>query len=282
MTNEEQRDFVSENNKKLYVDTNIAEIALPNEEVYTVINTINEPFSAEEEVNKNADVLNELQEPFNFETHKEIDNTLEEVRIAYTPKDKTKHFKYENPKLNTPINDAPIIIPKFRPVREILSQFEPKYKNIEDDEVFHKGSFRTKVKEALDELKQADIDVKNVVHEGIAEDNLDETFDFDQVIEDTKPKSNVTPNLQDLTENFDIKSIKNRVLDTRRTASAADLNPRQAKGKVSNIVVRMTSFDRIELDKKEVPINIKEMPRKRSVSEKIALFEVSQQRVSVI
>lgn len=61
----------------------------------------------------------------------------------------------------------------------------------------------------------------------------------------------------------------------RRTKSYAELDLGEAvKGKVLQMIVRINSMENILVEKKEV-ISAKERPRKMSVSEKIALFEVS-------
>lgn len=61
--------------------------------------------------------------------------------------------------------------------------------------------------------------------------------------------------------------------EMKRSKSVAELDIGDTvKGKVHRMIVRINSIEKIELEKKE--INVKERPRKRLVSEKIALFEV--------
>ncbi|XP_072941173.1 uncharacterized protein [Epargyreus clarus] len=67
--------------------------------------------------------------------------------------------------------------------------------------------------------------------------------------------------------------IGNNDSDIKKSRSLAELDFGDAmKGKVRNMIVRMNSLERINLGRKEI-IDIKERPRTRSVSEKIALFE---------
>lgn len=62
--------------------------------------------------------------------------------------------------------------------------------------------------------------------------------------------------------------------DMRRTKSVAELDLGDAvKGKVNKIISRINSFDLLEEKNQS---KVKDLPRKRSVSEKIALFEVSK------
>ncbi|RVE46079.1 hypothetical protein evm_009243 [Chilo suppressalis] len=79
------------------------------------------------------------------------------------------------------------------------------------------------------------------------------------------------------TEKTDFKRSRSRSDDSsraQRTKSVADLDLGDAvKGKVHNMIVRMNSVEMLNVEKKEV-ISAKERPRKKSVSEKIALFEL--------
>ncbi|CAH2987675.1 unnamed protein product [Chilo suppressalis] len=78
------------------------------------------------------------------------------------------------------------------------------------------------------------------------------------------------------TEKTDFKRSRSRSDDSsraQRIKSVADLDLGDAvKGKVHNMIVRMNSVEMLNVEKKEV-ISAKERPRKKSVSEKIALFE---------
>lgn len=71
------------------------------------------------------------------------------------------------------------------------------------------------------------------------------------------------------------KSTFDKESNLKKAKSVAELDLGDAvKGKVHDIIVRMRSVDRSGGEKREV-ISVKERPRKKSVSEKIALFEVS-------
>lgn len=63
-------------------------------------------------------------------------------------------------------------------------------------------------------------------------------------------------------------------IEIKRELSYAEVDLGDAvKGRVRDMIVRMVSLERLDLEKKGI-IDIKEKPRIGSVSEKIALFEV--------
>lgn len=86
--------------------------------------------------------------------------------------------------------------------------------------------------------------------------------------------SNETPSLDYVLNK--LSRYKSSFEDTnlKKSKSVAELDLGDAvRGKVQDMIVRMKSVERLGVEKREV-INARERPRKKSVSEKIALFEV--------
>ncbi|KAL0852756.1 hypothetical protein ABMA27_012575 [Loxostege sticticalis] len=97
-------------------------------------------------------------------------------------------------------------------------------------------------------------------------------FDFTPKTHDNKSnKHKITP-MMSTEEIFNAYKAKNEDYNMRKAKSVAELDLGDAvKGKVHNLIVRMKSMDK-SVEKKEA-ISAKERPRKKSVSEKIAMFE---------
>lgn len=179
---------------------------------------------------------------------------------------------------------APVVIPGFKPVSALLRSFESKE---EASRNFTKRSVSKEYKTFKDTQAKAIVNTPAKVSEIAAiipaenqaiSTQISHTDIYQSEIYDDFDALNGYKSLDDVfSKDSDITKLKLRPEeDFRRTKSVAELDLGDAvKGKVNNIILRIKSVDRIELDRRET-ISKKEMPRKRSVSEKIALFEVSK------
>lgn len=134
---------------------------------------------------------------------------------------------------------------------------------------------------------------RNPIHKNHVVNLFNKPRDFENE-QDIKPAVNIKPVPQDIKRVPEIESrevnkrenlIENRlrrlksaagldIMKLERSKSAVEIEiEKSVKGKVSNIIRSMKSTDSLETPKREV-ISVKERPRKKSVLEKIALFEV--------
>lgn len=163
----------------------------------------------------------------------------------------------------------PVVIPGFKPVRTLLKSFES-INNINRNQITRSVSKEQSASTSIKKFSVSNIaNKRKVIKTQISQTDLNKNEEFAS-ISDYKSLDDV------FTKETDNQKLKLRKEDDiRRAKSLAELDLGDAvKGKVGNMILRMKSVDRIVLDRKET-INKKEMPRKRSVLEKIALFEVS-------
>lgn len=210
--------------------------------------------------------------------------------------------KYESLKDPNEINGNTKTIedlPKIRPISEIINNLKPE-ENYKPLDAMFVHQVRP-ISEILNDLKPEDNyndEIENEVF--VAEQNnlksddskSNEVFQhYNQTRRGLKSYKSRDYDFKTLqsTEDGDFKSLQyiqnyhsHKAKDEMKTAkSLAELDLGDAvKGKVNRMIVRINSVEKIEAEIKEAPINIKEMPRKRSVSEKIALFEVSVNEVA--
>ncbi|XP_045530450.1 uncharacterized protein LOC123718107 isoform X2 [Pieris brassicae] len=160
-------------------------------------------------------------------------------------------------------------------VNRVISRLDSKdYSNIKNkpemvDDV-PKKTVLSKI--ALFEQKEADVYKRKLSRNQIQKPDLPKIVD--EVLK--QPRSNDSNPFtwtNSYTEKPKIHINKEPRIEIKRELSYAEVDLGDAvKGRVRDMVVRMVSFERMDLERKGI-IDIKEKPRSGSVSEKIALFE---------
>ncbi|XP_022120141.2 uncharacterized protein LOC110996654 [Pieris rapae] len=160
-------------------------------------------------------------------------------------------------------------------VNRVISRLDSKdYSNIKNKpEMVEDVPKRTVLsKIALFEQKEADVYKRKLSRNQIQ--NADLPKIVDEVLK--QPKSENTNPFNWTNSNIEKPKIdinKEPRIEIKRELSYAEVDLGDAvKGRVRDMIVRMVSFERMDLERKGI-IDIKEKPRSGSVSEKIALFE---------
>ncbi|XP_047518930.1 uncharacterized protein LOC125058826 isoform X2 [Pieris napi] len=170
-----------------------------------------------------------------------------------------------------------IIALKGKVIRVISRLDSRDYSNIKNKpemvEDVPKRSVLSKI--ALFEQKEADVLVNKRKLSRNQIQNADLPKIVDEVLKQPKSDKDVNPFTWTNTciEKPKIDINREPRIEIKRELSYAEVDLGDAvKGRVRDMVVRMVSFERMDLERKGI-IDIKEKPRSGSVSEKIALFE---------
>ncbi|CAF4891734.1 unnamed protein product [Pieris macdunnoughi] len=213
---------------------------------------------------KNIDQVNQEQ-------HKipEKNSELEDIH------EQRRRNKEKIQELISNTKEEDIIALKGKVIRVISRLDSRDYSNIKNKpemvENVPKRSVLSKI--ALFEQKEADVYKRKLSRNQIQ--NADLPKIVDEVLK--QPKSDKDVNAFTWTNSYTEKpkidiNTEPRI-EIKRELSYAEVDLGDAvKGRVRDMVVRMVSFERMDLERKGI-IDIKEKPRSGSVSEKIALFE---------